>query len=153
HSITQSLNMSEKDGRGISLRTKRKGGRPTISAPKQISAPISQSGGPTVAPSSKLPPAAIGQQRPQASGKTSDLVKRRYSTRFNNPPPGFNPTNPSVPSVPSLPSQYTTQNDRGRGPSPARGSTLTVDLAALRNPNFRPDQCMLLKSCLVGSQG
>ncbi|RFU30186.1 hypothetical protein B7463_g6183, partial [Scytalidium lignicola] len=130
--------MSEQSGRGISLRTKRKGGRPTISAPKQISAPISQSGAePVIAATSKLPAAL---QRPQAGGKTSDLVKRRYSTRFNNPPPGFGPSNPSIPSVPSLPTQYATSNNRDRGPSPARGPGLTVDLATLRNPNFRPDQ-------------
>ncbi|KAE8441004.1 exocyst complex component exo84 [Mollisiaceae sp. DMI_Dod_QoI] len=134
--------MSEEKNKGISLRTKRKG-RPAISAPKQISGPIQQlvgdvprgnGGGKR---SFDAPP-----PRPQVGGKTSDLVKRRYSTRFNNLPSDFDATAPPVPSVPSLPNQYATTNDRGRGPSPARGPGLNVDMKALRDPNLRPEQYM-----------
>ncbi|KAA8570856.1 hypothetical protein EYC84_000247 [Monilinia fructicola] len=124
--------------KGISLRTKRKG-RPAISAPKQISGPIPQTGGdgPRSAgnPSFDTPL----PQRPQPGGKTSDLVKRRYSTRFNNLPSDFDPSVPPIPSIPNLPAQYAPANDRGRGPSPARGPGLVVDQRALRDPNLRPD--------------
>ncbi|KAK6600194.1 hypothetical protein H4I96_07520 [Botrytis cinerea] len=103
--------------KGVSLRTKRKG-RPAIRQP-----------------SFNAPPA----QRPQPGGKTSDLVKRRYSTRFNNLPSDFDPSAPPLPSVPNLPAQYAPANDRSRGPSPARGPGLVVDQRALRDPNLRPD--------------
>ncbi|KAF7947782.1 hypothetical protein EAE96_008861 [Botrytis aclada] len=124
--------------KGVSLRTKRKG-RPAISAPKQISGPIPQTGGDASRsagqPSFNAPPT----QRPQPGGKTSDLVKRRYSTRFNNLPSDFDPSAPPLPSVPNLPAQYAPANDRSRGPSPARGPGLVVDQRALRDPNLRPD--------------
>jgi hypothetical protein len=59
--------MSEDSRKGISLRTKRKG-RPAISAPKQISGPIQQTGDVPRSTGGKssfeAPP-----QRPQASGK------------------------------------------------------------------------------------
>ncbi|TVY81806.1 Exocyst complex component exo84 [Lachnellula suecica] len=128
--------------KGKSLRTKRKP-RPAISAPKQISGPIQQQPG-AAAPRStggkssfEAPPPS---RPPIAGGKTSDLVKRRYSTRFNNLPSDFDATAPPVPSLPSLPSQFTASNDRGRGPSPARGPGLTVDVKALRDPSLRPEQ-------------
>jgi hypothetical protein len=72
--------------------------------------------------------------------QTSDLVKRRYSTRFNNLPSDFDATAPPVPSVPSLPSQFAQTTDRGRGPSPGRGPGLNVDVKALRDPNLQPEQ-------------
>lgn len=72
--------------------------------------------------------------------QTSDLVKQRYSTRFNNVPSDFDPTAPPVPSIPSLPAQYAPTDDRGRGPSPGRGPGLAVDQRALRDPNFKPEQ-------------
>lgn len=147
--------MSEENRKGISLRTKRKG-RPAISAPKQISGPIQQTGD---APRSTGGKSSFeAPQRPQAGGKvcirtaqagllvtdtlqTSDLVKRRYSSRFNNIPSDFDASAPPVPSVPSLPNQYaSSSNDRARGPSPAKGPALNVDLKVLRDPNLRPEQ-------------
>jgi exocyst complex component 8 len=75
------------------------------------------------------------------SGQTSDLVKRRYSTRFANLPSDFDPTAPPVPTVPSLPRQYAPSGGQGRGASPGGGRGLTVDLNALRDPGLRPEQC------------
>ncbi|CAD6448604.1 a8030bea-323d-4ce1-a628-025d9f9ed90a [Sclerotinia trifoliorum] len=124
--------------KGVSLRTKRKG-RPAISAPKQISGPIPQTGGDGPRNAGQAPFSTPPAQRPQPGGKTSDLVKRRYSTRFNNLPSDFDPSAPPLPSVPSLPAQYAPANDRGRGPSPARGPGLVVDQRALRDPNLRPE--------------
>jgi hypothetical protein len=60
--------MSEEKSKGISLRTKRKG-RPIISAPKQISAPIQQTGDATFKPLEKIPSLDGPQQRPGVGGK------------------------------------------------------------------------------------
>lgn len=129
--------MSDEKSKGISLRTKRKG-RPAISAPKQISGPIPQTSNPLRSdrPLDIAPP----QQRPQLGGATSDLVKRRYSTRFNNLPSDFDATAPPVPNLPSLPAQYGRDAARARGPSPARGPGLAVDINALRNPDLQHEQ-------------
>ena len=70
-------------------------------------------------------------------------MKRRYSTRFNNLPPGFDVTAPPIPSLPTLQNQYGSPNDRGRGPSPGKAPGLMVDVKALRDPNLRPEQCEL----------
>lgn len=77
---------------------------------------------------------------PQANSlQTSDLVKRRYSTRFNNLPNNFDATAPPVPSVPSLPANSFGPNERR--PPPSRGGAApTVDINALRDPNMVPDQ-------------
>jgi uncharacterized membrane-anchored protein YhcB (DUF1043 family) len=67
-------------------------------------------------------------------------VKRRYSTRFNNLPSDFDATAPPVPTLPNLPGQFAPSNNQGRGPSPARGPGLAVDIKALRDPTLRPEQ-------------
>ena len=68
-------------------------------------------------------------------------MKRRYSSRFNNLPSDFDANAPPVPSVPSLPNQYaSSSNDRARGPSPAKGPSLPIDLKVLRDPSLRPEQ-------------
>ncbi|EEY14817.1 exocyst complex component EXO84 [Verticillium alfalfae VaMs.102] len=143
----------------ISLRSgpRRKGGRPTISAPRQISEPIPQNGpsplrnangpasGPALRPVNEAPPPPQQRQRPpiQPGGgnATSDLVKRRYSTRFGNfPEAGFDVNNPPVPALPTL-DKYESREKRG-GPPPSRGGAApTIDLKALRDPNLNADQC------------
>src|SRR5262245_25116486 len=120
--------MSEERSK-ISLRSgpKRKG-RPTISAPRQISEPIKDGmplprSGPRPSAAAGPPPGAAGgaQPRPRprpppTSGKTGDLVKRRYSTRFNNLPENFDATAP--PPMPNFdPSRYEpSQSRQGRPP-------------------------------------
>jgi hypothetical protein len=61
--------MSEDRGKGISLRTKRKG-RPAISGPKQISGPIQATGSVPRSNGGKSPFDAP-PQRPQAGGKVT----------------------------------------------------------------------------------
>ncbi|KAF2103523.1 hypothetical protein NA57DRAFT_53042 [Rhizodiscina lignyota] len=140
--------MDEK--RGISLRKKRTV-KPKISAPKQISAPIPQGtnsgsearvGRPGAGVGTARPPAAPRERTPQ-NDKTADLVKRRYSTRFIQPPQDFSAGAPAVPGLPTIPAQYRNQ------PSPLRdtgerrggdGSGIKVDIKALRDPKLRPDE-------------
>lgn len=128
--------MSEEKTKGVSLRTKRKG-RPAISGPKQISGPVRpvdvvRNDGKLSYESSPPP------QRLQAGGKTSNLVKQRYSTRFNNLPADFDPTKPPVPSVPSIPSQFTSR-ELNVNKSIGRDKKFDLDTSALRDPNLRPD--------------
>lgn len=75
--------------------------------------------------------------------QTSDLVKRRYSTRFNNLPADYDATAPPLPSLPQLPNQYAQSNSRGGQVPPPNlrpgGGGLNVDVKALRDPNLRPE--------------
>ncbi|EQL02669.1 hypothetical protein G6O67_000844 [Ophiocordyceps sinensis] len=125
--------MSEERSK-ISLRSgpKRKG-RPTISAPRQISSPMPQDEalkGSAGRPAESAPRARL-RPPPVAGGKTSNLVKQRYSTRFNNIPTGFAPPMPPVPVMPT----------QDRRPPPSRtGAAPVVDIKALRDPNLVPDQ-------------
>lgn len=122
-----------KEGRGLTLRNKNKSRRrPQISAPKPISvqAPNQQQ------PESSMPLAT------QQGGATSDLVKRRYSARFNQiPDASFD-----APPVPSLPVDV--QGYGGLGAVPAvnapqagSGQPLDVNLKALRDPSLPVDKC------------
>ncbi|KAI1007769.1 Exocyst complex component [Podosphaera aphanis] len=128
--------MSEEKSKGISLRTKRQA-RPTISSPTLISSPIQTRDVPRT--NGKQSYDTPTQQRPQAGGKTSDLVKRRYSTRFNNLPADYDPTRPPVPALPSLPPQFA-EKDRDRDLTPRKNVELNIDVVALRDPNLRPEQ-------------
>ncbi|KAK4954297.1 exocyst complex component exo84 [Elasticomyces elasticus] len=153
------------ESKGISLRRK-KTTRPTISAPRQISststaqAPPSQSRDRSA--DSRNP--SLWETQTNASGnttttrpglssdKTSDLVKRRYSTRFAGgvPQHGFNDgLAPPVPAIPSLPAQYTQQrrpSSDSRSPSrdgrslSREGPRLKVDVRALKDPNLQAEQ-------------
>ncbi|KAI1108267.1 serine/threonine-protein phosphatase pp2a catalytic subunit [Nemania sp. NC0429] len=140
--------MSEERSK-ISLRKgpKRKT-RPTISAPRQISAPIPNNDGPTIPRSTGGRPAAADapppRQRPPPStgGKTGDLVKRRYSTRFNNLPADFDAEKPPIPAMPDLDLSKYDQSVHAR-PPPMRGpdgAPPTVDPKALRDPRLIPEQ-------------
>ncbi|KAI2635107.1 exocyst complex component EXO84 [Xylaria nigripes] len=146
--------MSEERSK-ISLRKgpKRKK-RPTISAPRQISAPIpndapqfpkGMGGGPVPITSDEPPP----RQRPPPStgGKTGDLVKRRYSTRFNNLPSDFDAERPPMPSIPNIHLANFNQPPNSRPPPvpvpPVPGTDSAqpvVDPKALRDPSLIPDQ-------------
>lgn len=117
------------EGRGLTLR-RSKSRRPQISAPKPISGPLPAN---SKASGSDLPSAP--RERPQQSGATSDLVKRRYSTRFNQAPDIS-----AAPPVPSLPTQVP-----GAQPSAAKSTASNepprVDLNALRDPSLPVDKC------------
>lgn len=124
------------EGRGLTLRKKgTTKGRPKISAP-QISGPVPTQQNPTAGGGSLL--AVPGAQ----SGATTDLVKRRYSTRFNQLP-DFSAGAPPVPGIPQIPQQY----GNARGQSPRRPGTagtsgpVELDLNALKDPNLQTEQC------------
>lgn len=124
------------EGRGLTLRSKTR--RPQISAPK----PISENPGPRNSSQnsgnvSAFPPP--NREKPQQSGATSDLVKRRYSSRFNQLP-DFNAGAPSMPSVPNVPEEYETPlPDQGTVPSVFQ--PIRVDTNALRDPSLPADKC------------
>lgn len=117
--------------------------RPTISAPIPSGGglPVQRAAGgglPTDGPRPRPRPA------PSAGGKTSDYVKRRYSTRYNIPENFDVTAAPPIPSVPTLDkyepyrrNAVATEAPKPRG-GPA-GSAPAVDVKALRGPRFNPD--------------
>ncbi|EQL31637.1 exocyst complex component exo84 [Blastomyces dermatitidis] len=135
------------DGRGLTLRSKGSR-RPQISAPQPISDPRS-----TASSSNRPPPAAIAAvsipstasgksgvadssppRKTQPSGATSDLVKRRYSSRYNQQ---LNFDIPNVPSLPSGVDAFRSQKASAAGIGPeASGQPLRVELSALKNPSL-----------------
>ncbi|KAJ4322739.1 exocyst complex component exo84 [Neodidymelliopsis sp. IMI 364377] len=154
--------MSEKQ-KGISLRKKRgdksKKNAPTISAPRQISAPmpagtgigaatLSSSGRPSQdsSRSRSRGPQNDGrsgsQQRPQRADKTADLVKRRYSQKVMQLPADFPGNGAPMPDMPQIPSQFRdkSQTRDGRPEPSAEGRGLKVDMRALRDPNLQAEQ-------------
>ena len=148
--------MSDDRGKGISLRKKRtdkrpKGGAPTISAPRQISAPmptglaaatLSSSGRPSNESSRSGKKLDAPRERPQRADKTADLVKRRYSQKITTLPSDFGNGGP-MPDMPQIPSQYRdkSQTRDARPPGGSDGRALRVDMNALRDPNLRAEQC------------
>ncbi|CAG8381125.1 unnamed protein product [Penicillium salamii] len=124
------------EGRGLTLRSKSRRRRPQISAPKPISGPLPPN---TRSPEEPVPT----RERAPQSDATSDLVKRRYSTRFaapefdvNAPPvpalPTQVPGGPGGLASPSLPGQSTPADPNSPAP--------TVDLNALRDPSLPVDR-------------
>jgi hypothetical protein len=115
------------------LTLRKKGGRkPNISAPKQISAPTKASGGKEL---------TVPQQRPGQS-ETSDIVKRRYSTRFNQLP-DFSSGAPAVPGLPGnlKRSSHGGSPSRPARPGSAHAHALQVDVNALADPSLHPERC------------
>ena len=117
----------EDKGKGFSLRQKKS--RQVV--PKQISGPIRTA-----------PQASQAPVRPNVNGKvetstanTSDLVKRRYSTRYTNLPDFGSADVPPVPSVPTIPTQFAQPDSR---PSTARqNQQFPLDANALKDPNLQ----------------
>lgn len=130
------------DGSGLTLR-KKGGRRPTV---QQISGPIPSKQGPNNAGRSF----AVPQDKNLQSAVTSDLVKRRYSTRFNQLPDFTN-----VPAVPALPGQPGPLKRWSRQRSPGRPGTsdspqpIRVDIATLTDPNLQPEPCWWVRHMLL----
>ena len=130
---TKSLEVMEDKGKGFSLRQKKSSRRPPISAPKRIS-----NQGPAP-PSSRQngvngPTARMVAERPKLGGNTSDLVKRRYSTRFTQLP-DF--SNTDAPPIPKLPENHLAQQ-RAHTAS-ATNQRVAVDILALRDPDLQAE--------------
>lgn len=119
----------EDKAKGFSLRQKKSSRRPPISAPKQFSSrgPPSGQNGPAVR--------AVAE-RPKLGGNTSDLVKRRYSTRFTQLP-DF--SNADAPPIPQPPADHLIQQ-RTRL-APATNQKIKVDILALRDPDLQAEHC------------
>ncbi|KAL8707573.1 MAG: hypothetical protein Q9220_007414 [cf. Caloplaca sp. 1 TL-2023] len=127
------------DKRGFSLRQKKSSRRPAISAPKQIPsssslAPSIPQDHPRINGHSEKPTVSDRERPTRPGGNTSDLVKRRYSTRFAQ----FPDVNHA--DVPPLPNGHPTgQNPKLNLPVPGPVGALNVDIAALKDPNLDPD--------------
>lgn len=134
------------DERGLkSLRAgaKRKTARPTISNPRPInSAPDNTVDVRRDRPGPSGAPQAPRQRPPPAGGKTSDLVKRRFSTRFNDlPTDGFAPPMPALPSFDTYEASSGRDREmRGAPPSRGAGAPLTVDRRILGDPSLSAEQ-------------
>ena len=123
--------MDEKN-KAFSLRHK-KSKRIPISGPKPISGPVS-----------RAPEASKSSSRPNINGKvdagsTADLVKRRYSTRFNQAPDFGDSNAPPVPALPSLPNGHGRPSSKGQqtaGP----GQQASLNINALKEPTFQPEK-------------
>ena len=147
--------MSE-EKKGLSLRRKKTTTRPTISAPRQIQPRdrSTDSGWDKDKAASNLAVPRPRETRPSiASGMssgdtTSDLVKRRYSTRFAAPQDAGGGFVPPMPAVPNIPAQYARDRSRGESKSPTRGARspsrgpapLKVDPRALADPKLQAEK-------------
>ncbi|KAE8152399.1 Cullin repeat-like-containing domain protein [Aspergillus avenaceus] len=126
------------ESRGLTLRSRSRRARPQISAPKPISGPLPPGSKAADPRTANATPAA--RERAPQKDATSDLVKRRYSTRFNQAPE-FDA--PPVPGVPKLPSQFTALSPpqaTSRRPSTESSGPPQVDLNALRDPSLPVDR-------------
>ncbi|KAL6231017.1 exocyst complex component exo84 [Aspergillus navahoensis] len=128
------------EGRGLTLRSKNRRPRPQISAPKPISGPLPQNHQAAASGSGTASSGAGSRDYAPSNHATSDLVKRRYSTRFNQVP-DFDGV-PPVPSVPQVPSAYAGLGppQPSRNPSAEPSGPPEVDLTALRDPSLPVDR-------------
>ncbi|KAL4891513.1 Cullin repeat-like-containing domain protein [Aspergillus ambiguus] len=130
------------EGRGLTLRSKSRRARPQISAPKPISGPLPPNSKAVDPAQSTTTSSSGSRSRDRSAPKdaTSDLVKRRYSTRFNQVP-DFDPSAPPVPSLPKGPTYGTlTPPQVSRRPSGEPSGPPQVDLDALRDPSLPVDR-------------
>jgi len=122
------------DGIGLTLRKKGKR-RPQV---QQISGPIPTKQAPNKGGRSLAAP----RDKNQHSAATSDLVKRRYSTRFNQLPDFTNaPPVPTLPGQPGAPKRWSRPRSAGRPGTSESAQPIRVDIGALRDPSLQPEQC------------
>lgn len=131
----------------------RKGNKRQTTIRPTISAPIPNNGGLPPVPRAtgsqvpaNLPSAPRPRPRPPpaAGGKTSDYVKRRYSTRYNLPDNFDVTAAPPIPSKPALDKYepYRKKTSTSDVPKPrggAAGGAPSLDVKALRGPRFNAD--------------
>ncbi len=127
----------EDKGKGFSLRQKKSSRRPPISAPKKISSHAAAP--PPLHPNGVSdPPARAVTERPKLGGNISDLVKRRYSTRFTHLP-DF--SNADAPPIPKLPDNGSIQQRTHA--APVTNQRIAVDISALRDPDLQAEHCKI----------
>ncbi|KAI5301393.1 exocyst complex component exo84 [Ascosphaera pollenicola] len=147
------------DLRSLTLRRKDKPSRrPHISAPKQIISDSNSTTSPvtSAAAPSTITPGQVVERKHKHKGAISDIVKKRYSTRFHQPVEYDSLKQPPVPAIPRAPSPLTSAAAGTAGASPlptttaaaARdiappepGKPVPIDLSALRDPKLAPDKC------------
>ena len=146
----QTVNMEEKEKKGTLGTLRKKTMRRAKNSAPKISGPVglqhTASGG--IVTTSSTTSLDVPRERPQQGAATSDLVKRRYSTRFNQLPDFSNADAPPMPSMPAVPAQYAAPKEksrspsRGRGVSPGRGQ-IDINLKQLKDPALQPEKCMI----------
>ncbi|KAI9713157.1 MAG: exocyst complex component exo84 [Bogoriella megaspora] len=82
---------------------------------------------------------ASTERGPQGA-KTSDLVKRRYSTRFNQIPQDGAPPMPGLPPMPAQFKDKPRPSQDGRPPGSSSGQRIAVETRALKDPNLVPEK-------------
>lgn len=151
--ITATIMEEPKQRRGLTLR-KKGARRPKISAPTAISSPLPAGQKPSLPAGPGKPTSTLDVPQPRPSisgasgGTTSDLVKRRYSTRFNQV--DLKAGAPPVPGLPAFPAQYdayrpstSASGKSARPSSDAQSSTpVQIDPSALGDKSLQADKCM-----------
>lgn len=123
---------------GLTLRSKSRRARPQISNPKPISGPLPAHGKGAVKPGAS---ARLQKDRSAYNAATSDLVKRRYSSRFNQPE--IDSAAPPVPELPPIRREYGGGLVPRIPPSSDPTQPIPVDLNALGDPSLPVDRCSL----------
>ena len=126
--------------KGFSLRKNKASRKKGVNAAKEISSPL---GGRSEIAAQAYVPGVIGSskaapfQRQNTAGATSDIVKKRYSVRYNQAP-DFNSIDapPPVPSLPSTAQKHAKQPSGG-GPTQEQ----RVELRALKDPSLEAEAC------------
>jgi exocyst complex component 8 len=143
--------------KGISLRRNRTG-KLKISNPTLISAPQAATANSVeIGSLSSLKQTTNGSSTTLASvntqsrarnrdDRTTDLVKRRYSTRFTNLQ-DLAGSQEQIPTLPSIPAQFSIPPPSRDGGASIR--SLRVDPAILKDPNFDADDCKLISGVLL----
>lgn len=124
------------EGRGLTLRKKRKD-RPTISAPQNATGP----GITRPAPQQNKTGNALTVPRDRnAPTETSDLVKRRYSTRYNQLPDFSKVGAPPVPALPGAAKRPSQGGSPRRPGTSSSARPIVVDDDVFRDPNLQSDR-------------
>lgn len=143
----------EEKSRGFSLRQKKSSRRPPISAPRQIPSNLN----PATASLGRVngnddnftvPQATeriVARPRHKLEGGTSDIVKRRYSTRFTTVPK-FNAD--GAPAVPALPASSFQSSAESKQAIPSSShQKISVDHEVLRDTGLDADKCKASNDC------